>query len=105
TNPSFGPCRSLDYELELGVWIGPGNELGTPIAIADAASHIAGFCLLNDWSRATFRRGNTSRWAHSSVKAFSPLSRRGSSLPKRWRRSGRRRRRGRRGIQLLCPIS
>src|SRR5262252_9537489 len=50
TVPSFGPSRSLDYELELGVWIGPGNELGTPIAIADAASHIAGLCLLNDWS-------------------------------------------------------
>jgi len=50
TVPSFGPSRSLDYELELGVWIGPGNELGTPVAIADAASHIAGFCLLNDWS-------------------------------------------------------
>ena len=50
TVPSFAPCRSLDYELELGVWIGPGNELGTPVAIADAASHIAGFCLLNDWS-------------------------------------------------------
>ena len=50
TAPSFGPSRSLDYELELGVWIGPGNELGTPVAIADAASHIAGFCLLNDWS-------------------------------------------------------
>src|SRR5437667_945379 len=48
--PSFGPSRSLDYELELGVWIGPGNELGIPVAIADAASHIAGFCLLNDWS-------------------------------------------------------
>jgi fumarylacetoacetase len=48
--PSFGASRSLDYELELGVWIGPGNELGTPVAIADAASHIAGFCLLNDWS-------------------------------------------------------
>ena len=48
--PSFGPSRSLDYELELGVWIGPGNELGTPVAIANAASHIAGFCLLNDWS-------------------------------------------------------
>ena len=48
--PSFGPSRSLDYELELGVWIGPGNELGTPVAIADAATHIAGFCLLNDWS-------------------------------------------------------
>src|SRR5499426_660255 len=50
TNPSFGPCRSLDYELELGVWIGPGNTLGRPIAIGDASSHIAGFCLLNDWS-------------------------------------------------------
>jgi fumarylacetoacetase len=50
TVPSFGPSRSLDYELELGVWIGPGNALGTPIPIAQAADHIAGFCLLNDWS-------------------------------------------------------
>jgi fumarylacetoacetase len=48
--PRFGPCRNLDYELELGVWVGPGNELGKPILIADAAKHIAGFCLLNDWS-------------------------------------------------------
>src|SRR5207253_7097007 len=46
----FGPSRSLDYELELGVWIGPGNALGEPIPIADAVNHIAGFCLLNDWS-------------------------------------------------------
>jgi fumarylacetoacetase len=50
TVPTFGSCRNLDYELELGVWIGPGNELGKPIAIAEAADHIAGFCLLNDWS-------------------------------------------------------
>ncbi|WP_434776506.1 fumarylacetoacetase [Pseudomonas oryzihabitans] len=48
--PVFGPCRRLDYELELGIWIGPGNAQGEPIAIADAAEHIAGFCLLNDWS-------------------------------------------------------
>jgi fumarylacetoacetase len=48
--PDFGPCRNLDYELELGVWIGPGNELGSPIPIAQASRHIAGFCLLNDWS-------------------------------------------------------
>ena len=48
--PDFGPCRNLDYELELGVWIGPGNDLGQPIPIAEASSHIAGFCLLNDWS-------------------------------------------------------
>ncbi len=48
--PSYGPCRNLDYELELGVWIGPGNNPGQPIPIAQAADHIAGFCLLNDWS-------------------------------------------------------
>jgi fumarylacetoacetase len=50
TVPSFGPSRNLDYELELGVWIAPGNALGAPIPIAEAAQHVAGFCLLNDWS-------------------------------------------------------
>lgn len=50
SEPTFGPCARLDYELELGIWIGQGNELGEPIAIGDAAEHIAGFCLLNDWS-------------------------------------------------------
>jgi len=48
--PAFGPIRRLDYELELGVWIGPGNPLAAPIPIAEAARHVAGFCLLNDWS-------------------------------------------------------
>ncbi len=48
--PVRGPSRRLDYELELGVWIGPGNELGTSIDIADAGDHVAGFGLLNDWS-------------------------------------------------------
>ncbi|MBV4550354.1 fumarylacetoacetase [Pseudomonas sp. SWRI102] len=50
TEPTFGPCARLDYELELGIWIGKGNALGEPIAVGDAAEHIAGFCLLNDWS-------------------------------------------------------
>ncbi|MEI6159611.1 MAG: fumarylacetoacetase [Roseococcus sp.] len=48
--PVFGPCEKLDYELELGIWIGPGNAQGAPIPIGEAARHIAGFCLLNDWS-------------------------------------------------------
>ena len=48
--PDFGPCRNLDYELELAVWIGPGNHIGSPIPIAEASRHIAGFGLLNDWS-------------------------------------------------------
>lgn len=50
TEPTFGPCARLDYELELGIWIGQGNDMGDSIAIGDAADHIAGFCLLNDWS-------------------------------------------------------
>jgi fumarylacetoacetase len=48
--PDFGPCRNLDYELELGVWVGPGNELGEPVAIGEARKHLVGLCLLNDWS-------------------------------------------------------
>ena len=48
--PTFGPARNLDYELELGIWIGPGNAKGEPIPIARAADHVAGLCLLNDWS-------------------------------------------------------
>ncbi len=48
--PVYGPCRRLDYELELGFYIGPGNTLGCPISIAEAEDHIFGMCLLNDWS-------------------------------------------------------
>ena len=48
--PDFGPCRRLDYELEMGVWISGENALGEPVPIADAPDRIAGLCLLNDWS-------------------------------------------------------
>jgi fumarylacetoacetase len=48
--PHFGPCERLDYELEMGVWMGPGNALGDPIPIDKAEAHIAGYGLLNDWS-------------------------------------------------------
>jgi fumarylacetoacetase len=48
--PDYGPSRRLDYELELGLWIGRRNELGQPIPIGEARDHIAGYCLLNDWS-------------------------------------------------------
>lgn len=50
TEPSFGPCARLDYELELGIWIGQGNPMGQAIPIAEADEHLAGLCLLNDWS-------------------------------------------------------
>ena len=48
--PALKPTGRMDFELELGVWIGPGNRLGDPVGLDDAESHIAGFCLLNDWS-------------------------------------------------------
>ena len=48
--PEYGPSGRLDYELELGIWIGEGNDLGSPIPIGEAAEHIGGYCLLNDWS-------------------------------------------------------
>jgi fumarylacetoacetase len=50
TTPSYGPCRNLDYELELAVWIGPGNRQGEPIPIGEASKHIFGLGLVNDWS-------------------------------------------------------
>lgn len=50
TAPIFGPVQKLDIELELGVWIGQSNTQGDPIPIDQAAEHIAGYCLLNDWS-------------------------------------------------------
>ncbi len=48
--PGFGPSRMLDYELEVGAFVGPGNALGQPIDIAAAGSHLFGLCLVNDWS-------------------------------------------------------
>ncbi|MEJ7625155.1 MAG: fumarylacetoacetase [Pyrinomonadaceae bacterium] len=48
--PVFIPCKSLDYEMEVGFFVGQGNELGSSIPIADAEKHIFGLCLVNDWS-------------------------------------------------------
>jgi fumarylacetoacetase len=48
--PVFGPCRRLDYEVELGFLVGPGNALGEPISIENAEDHLFGVTLFNDWS-------------------------------------------------------
>lgn len=48
--PSFGPSKRLDIELEVGIFVGTGNELGDPVAITEAEAHVFGICLLNDWS-------------------------------------------------------
>lgn len=50
TDIVFGPSRRLDLEMELGAFIGRGNARGHPIAVDEAGEHLAGLCLLNDWS-------------------------------------------------------
>tara|TARA_B100001029_G_C15056631_1_gene454886 strand:+ start:1379 stop:2617 length:1239 start_codon:yes stop_codon:yes gene_type:complete len=49
-NPIFGPCKLMDFELEMGCFIGPGNDLGTPISTKNADQHLFGLILVNDWS-------------------------------------------------------
>ena len=48
--PVFVPSRNLDYEMEVGFYVGRGNGLGSSIPLAEAENHIAGLCLVNDWS-------------------------------------------------------
>jgi len=48
--PAFGPTKSLDYELEMALLIGPGNSLGEPVPINRAVDHVFGFVLMDDWS-------------------------------------------------------
>ena len=50
TEPVLAPSKRMDYELELGIFIGQGNLLGSRITIAQAETHVFGVCLLNDWS-------------------------------------------------------
>lgn len=61
----FGPSKELDYEVELGAFIGPGNAIGEPIGVAEAATHIAGVCLLNDWSARDIQR-----WEYQPLGPF-----------------------------------
>ncbi|MBA0627565.1 hypothetical protein Godav_005064 [Gossypium davidsonii] len=50
STPYFGPSLKLDFELEMGTVVGPGNELGKTIDVNEAADHIFGVVLMNDWS-------------------------------------------------------
>ena len=48
--PVYGPCRLMDFELEMAVFVGPGNKLGEPITADKAHEHIFGMVIMNDWS-------------------------------------------------------
>ena len=50
TNPTFGPTQMLDYEAEVGFFVGRGNPLGETVPIDAAEEHLFGICLVNDWS-------------------------------------------------------
>jgi len=54
--PGFGPSLELDFELEIGYFIGRGNTLGEPISVTDAQQHLFGIVLLNDWSARDLQR-------------------------------------------------
>lgn len=64
-DPSFGPCRNLDYELEVGVLVGSGNALGHTIPLAEAESHMFGLVLVNDWSARDMQR-----WEYQPLGPF-----------------------------------
>jgi fumarylacetoacetase len=63
--PVFGPTRLLDYECEVGCYLGTGTELGTPITVADAERHLFGLSLLNDWSARDIQR-----WEYQPLGPF-----------------------------------
>jgi len=61
----FGPTDQLDYELELGLFIGTGNVLGQPVPITEASRQTAGFCIVNDWSARDIQR-----WEYKPLGPF-----------------------------------
>lgn len=65
SGPNFAPSKQLDYECEVGFFVGPGNSLGASIPIDDGAAHIFGFCLVNDWSARDIQR-----WEYQPLGPF-----------------------------------
>lgn len=63
--PTYGPSKLLDYELEVGMFVGRGNSLGTSINIQEAEEHIFGLCLVNDWSARDIQR-----WEYQPLGPF-----------------------------------
>ncbi len=64
-SPTWGPSQNLDYELELGFWVGQGNRIGEPIPLSTAEAHLFGVCLLNDWSARDLQR-----WEYQPLGPF-----------------------------------
>ena len=65
STPAFRPSAALDYECEVGIMVGEGNRLGASVPIAQAEDHIAGLCLVNDWSARDIQR-----WEYQPLGPF-----------------------------------
>ncbi len=63
--PSFGPTREMDFELELGFFIGRPSDMGTPVPVEAAESYILGYVLVNDWSARDIQR-----WEYQPLGPF-----------------------------------
>lgn len=63
--PKFGPTKELDFELEMGFFVGPPNPLGEPIPITHAMDHVFGMVLVNDWSARDIQR-----WEYQPLGPF-----------------------------------
>lgn len=63
--PTFGPSKAVDFELEMGFFVGPGNPLGEPIPVHRAEDHIFGLVLVNDWSARDIQR-----WEYQPLGPF-----------------------------------
>lgn len=63
--PTFGPSKLLDYEVEVGFFVGQGNRLGEPISLEKAEEYIFGLCLVNDWSARDLQR-----WEYQPLGPF-----------------------------------
>jgi fumarylacetoacetase len=63
--PTFAPATMMDYELEVGFFVGPGNARGRPIPLDEADQHMFGLCLMNDWSAR-----NIQSWEYQPLGPF-----------------------------------
>jgi fumarylacetoacetase len=63
--PAFGPTAALDFESEVGMWVGKSNALGESVPIGEAEEHLAGCCLVNDWSAR-----DVQRWEYQPLGPF-----------------------------------
>ncbi|MDH2234710.1 fumarylacetoacetase [Pigmentiphaga sp. GD03639] len=68
--PVFQPTRKLDFELEIGIWIGRANEPGSPVDIDEAPDYIAGYCIVNDWSARDIQSWESPRLGPFLGKSF-----------------------------------